>query len=425
MARRKYCGVSLEAASYGTKTALAYYLDIAGASLDTPDSPELIHPGGLSRFPTAHQAGAYIPVGNVEFIFDVSTMQHILEMCIGGAVTFTDNTTAVAPEQFGSTSGGTTLTGTASTVPIVPGTLIVEVRAGADVAGDDSFGNITAIAASGVTGTVNYTTGAITLAGLQDPENYDIDYNETDTAGFYNTVFTPSVADEQKDVTLSIGKDQFMHTFTGCVFNGLAIAVEKEWVTVTTDVIAKIDEKETIATEAAVLLKSPRPETGSAYYMPFHKVTAKMVDYGSSLAAFESTLEALTINLVNGGDGESGVTLGSRNPRRQFLGEMEASGDMTLVFDGTDELEDFWGGSTTSSAVGTQEKAVEFTFSSNTSIGDVVLLFPKVLFQQVAIQGSGRERIVQELKWVAIYDTSVSYNLQATCNCLYNWESNS
>jgi len=39
MARRKYLGVSLEAAAYGTNTALAYYLDIAGSSLDTPDSP--------------------------------------------------------------------------------------------------------------------------------------------------------------------------------------------------------------------------------------------------------------------------------------------------------------------------------------------------------------------------------------------------
>jgi len=355
----------------------------------------------------------------------VSTMQHVLEMCLGGTVTYTDNTTGVLAEELGTPAAGiTVLTSTLSKIPAVPGDLVVQTDAPADVAEDDGFGAITELNSSGVTGTINYTTGVVILAGLTPEETYEADYSEVDTSGFHNTVIVPSVADEQKDVTLSVGKDQFMHTFDGSVFDALTISIEKEFVMVSTDVISQIDSKETIATQAVVLAKMPRPEKGNEYYVPFHKVTAKMIDYGGTLAAFETTLESMTISIANGGDGESGVTLGSRNPRRQFLGEMEVSGDMSLVFDGTDELEDFWGGATGPDNAGTTEKALEVTFTANTDIGSIVLLFPKVIFQQVAIQGSGRERIIQELKWVALYDDSVTQIMQATCNCLYNWETN-
>ena len=424
MARRRFLGVSLEAAAYGTDTALAYYVDIASASLDTPDSPELIHPGGLNRFKKNHQSGMYIPTGNIEFPMEITTFGHLLEMALGGTVTYTDNTTAVLAESIG-TASGTTHTATLGTVPVIPGSVTIQTDAPADVATDDGFGTLVQANASGMAGTINYTTGAISITGAVDSTNYEADYSEVNTAGFHNMVIIPSVTDEQKDVTMSLGKDQLMHTFLGCVNNGVSIAIEKEWVMVTLDVISQKDLSETIATEATVLAKMPRPEHGGGNYIPFHKVTAKMVDYGGSLADISTRLEALTVNINNGGDGESGVTLGSRHPRRQFLGEAEISGDMTLVFDGENELDDFWGADGAPAANGTTEKAIEVTIASPDSIGSIVLSFPKALFQQVAVQGSGRERIVQELKWEAIYDDSVSYILQATVNSLKNWESHS
>ena len=429
MARRRYVGVGYESSAWGTEAAPQYFIDPASCGVDIPDSPEIIQPGGLNRHKRNHQPGMYIPGGPTETVFDISTAYHIIAHAFGGACDFTDATTEIAepsPEELFTTGvGETTGSDTMGKVPVIPGTLTIQTAAPADVASDNGFGTLTAENASGVTGTINYATGALSLIGLTAETAYEAVYFEGETDDIYTHVVTPGTDDTLHGLSLDVGKDQHQHAFTGCSISQFTITVEKEYAMLNFDVIGEVDKTETIVAESVVLAKLPRWRPyGDGYPVPFHRVTAKMVDYGGSLAAFQTSLESLSLTYSNGADGESGVTLGSRNPQRIWGGEIEITGEMALVFDGTDELQDFWGGASAPADAGTTEKALEITFSSDDTspIGSIVLSLPKCIFQNVGITASGRERIIQAVKFEALYDDTATHAIQMTANSIQNWD---
>lgn len=58
-------------------------IDIASASLDTPDDTVLNYDGGLSRTVHTHRPGPYIPDGDLEYGFDIKTIFHLLYLVFG------------------------------------------------------------------------------------------------------------------------------------------------------------------------------------------------------------------------------------------------------------------------------------------------------------------------------------------------------
>lgn len=408
-------GVAAEAA-YGDETSPIFYTDASAVSIDAPDNPHIIHPGGMTRFARDHQAGMYVPSGGLDLVVDMAEIYYFFKYLLG-TNTFTDNTTSEAAEELLTTGAEeTTGSGTADNTPIVPGTLVVEISAGEDVASDDGFGNLTEEGGSGVAGTVNYATGVITLTGLTAETQYDIDYDY----GYFEHAITNAVAQTMLSLTLHVDKQQFMHTFIGCAIGSMTLTVEKELAMMSLDISAQKDKKEDLETLATVLAKYPQ-----GYPVPFHQVTAKMVDYGGVLASISADVESLNLTINNNIDAESGVTIGSRYPARIWKGGQEITGTLKLVFDGTEEYEDFWGAATGPDDGPTQEKALQLFIDSNETIGDVTIDLYRCIFTSIKSSVSGRDRIVQEVGFSALFDTSETENIKVICNSIYNWDNDS
>lgn len=407
--RLGYLGIGKES-EFGNKVSPQFFVDIASASLDTPEAPELVHPGGLTRFERTTKPGSYVPQGNVEFPVDPNTLYYILWLALGAKET-TDNTSSEAAEEWATTGAGeTTATATLDNTPVVPGTVTIELNAGADVAEDDGFGNLTELLVSGVTGTIDYTTGSITLSGLTAETQYDADYDH----GTFEHVITYGTAAEMLYATLKLGKHEFMHTFTSCSFNSVAISIEKEWAMVSAEVVAKADEKENILTLANVTIPQ-------GFAVPFHEASLKMVDYGGSLGDVSADIEKFTLTINNGVDGQAGLAFNSRHPQRHWAGVVEITFEMSMVFDGTDELEDFWGGASAPAVGGTTKKAVQLTLSNPLSLGDQVIDLYKCIFEGVKTPISGRERIIQEITGRVLLDDAETEIIACTCDSIQNW----
>jgi hypothetical protein len=91
------------------------------------------------------------------------------ELSLAGSDTFV--TGAKSTFSFATTAGGTTKTLT-STAPITTGTWILTNATASTQAAHESGGSIVADGSSGVTGTINLGTGAVSLSGLTTSTNY-------------------------------------------------------------------------------------------------------------------------------------------------------------------------------------------------------------------------------------------------------------
>jgi len=402
----RYLGIAKEA-EYGTKLDPKFFVDTASAGLDVPDGPELIKPGGLQRFKRDHSPGMYVPSGPLEFVADPPLLWYILWLLLGTKAT-TDNTSTISDEATPSDASGI-ISATLANTPVVPGTIIIEDSGSVQEAHDDGFGNIVQDAASGIAGTIDYATGVLYATGAQTSEAYTTTYDE----GTFEHVITSSNDNEMLSATLKLGKDYFMHTFVGCAFQQMVLSVEREYAMVSLDVIGQQDEKETILSLANITIPQ-------GYPLPFHKMTAKMVDYGGTLSDVSAIVESLTLTINNNADGEGAVTLGSRFPRRIWSGEMELTAEMTLVFENTNELEDFWGGALAPSADGVTEKAVQLYLNGG-ALGTVTFDLFRCIPTNWKVSTSGRERSTQEFSLEALWDTSQNAIIKATCSSVYNY----
>lgn len=402
----RYLGIKKEV-TFGTKLAPAFFVDVASAALDVPDGPELIKPGGLTRRKRDHAPGMYVPSGPVEFVADPPLLWYILWLLLGTKDTV-DNTSTISDEATPSDGDGV-ISATLANTPVVPGTVVIEDSGSTQDAHDDGFGVIVEDGASGVSGTIDYATGVLYATGAQTSEAYTTTYDE----GTFEHTISDFNDNEMLSATLKLGKDEFMHTFVGCAFQQMTLTVEKEWVMISLDVIGQKDEKETILTLANITVPQ-------GYPLPFHKLTAKMADYGGTLSDASAIVESLTLTVNNNADGEGGVTIGSRYPRRVWSGEIEVTAEMTLSFENTNELEDFWGGATGPSDDGVTEKALQL-FLNGGALGTVTLDLFRVIPMNWKVGPSGRERSTQEFSVEALNDASQGIILQATCDSVYNY----
>lgn len=496
----RYLGINKEAV-FGTKVAPKFFVDQASSDVNPPDGAELLKPGGLTRVKRNHSPGPYVPGGTVPFVVDPPLLYYFLWLLLGTKTTV-DNTTLVSDEATPSDASGD-ISATLAKLPVIPGSVMVETSAplqeyhdngfglmlattlvadeahptGAGettlaltleeediapstfefynavptlVAVDDGFGTIVESEGSGVSGTIdyasgdvtladltasiaytadyahfaapttidgtiNYTTGVMSISGATVSHAYTTTYYEGDTAGtFEHTIIGDLTQQEMLSSTLKLGKDEFMHTFKGTAITQIVIAVEREWALATLTVVSQKDEKETVLPLASV--KVPQ-----GYPLPFHKMTIKEADYDSALTDYSAQVEGLTLTINANSDGEGGVTLGSRYPRRVWSGELMITADLTLVFDSTSELEDFWGGAAGPSDDGTTEKAYQITMDGGV-LGNIVIdLYKCIMTSPPTISPSGRDRVSQSLSVEAIYDDATLKIINAVCDSVYNY----
>jgi len=186
-----------------------------------------------------------------------------------------------------------------------------------------------------------------------------------------------------------LGKDLFEHVFSGCTIGTLTITVEGEFCTVTATINAAKDAKEAIKAKSALLLPSQYP-------LAFHEVTATIAGADSS-----AKVKSLTLTIENALAPDAGRSIGSRHPRRIPAGERAVNLSANLFFEDTAELERFWGGAAGPAATGVTEFAVELNFDAGVD-GFMVIALPKVIYNQVQQQPSGRDEITQAVGGMAL-----------------------
>jgi len=85
----RYAGYGEETV-FGTAVAAAFHTDITGATLDTPDNPNIVYGGGLGRAPRVIRQGFYSPAGNVVQGVDVDSIAYFMRWVLGGYQYSTD-----------------------------------------------------------------------------------------------------------------------------------------------------------------------------------------------------------------------------------------------------------------------------------------------------------------------------------------------
>lgn len=179
-----------------------------------------------------------------------------------------------------------------------------------------------------------------------------------------------------------LGKDVFEHVFSGCVINTLTINIDGEFCMATADIRAAKDAKANLKNLNELLLPDEYP-------LAWYEVTKKIADGDVS-----AKVKNLTLEIANNVGDDSGRVLGSRYPKLFRCGERTVTLTSNLVFDDTDELERFWGGSDGPSDTGTSEFKVELDFDAGDD-GNMNIELPRFIYTNVGQQSSGRDELVQ------------------------------
>lgn len=206
-----------------------------------------------------------------------------------------------------------------------------------------------------------------------------------------------------------LGKDNFEHVFSGCVINELQIEVEDSFVQATADISAARDAKASLQAVADLLLPDEYP-------LAFHETTAQLGGVDES-----AKVKSLTLTISNNLDTEAGRGLGSRHPHRIPAAGRDVTGEVSLWYGDTDELERFWGGTDGPAVDGTTEVPLVVSLDAGTD-GSLDINLPRTIYTTVQQQPSGRSEITQSGSLRALTDeivlddgiTSVDSELLAT-----------
>ncbi len=203
-----------------------------------------------------------------------------------------------------------------------------------------------------------------------------------------------------------IGKDKFEQVFGGCTINSLQLAIEGEFCMATADIVAAEDSKASIQDLGDLTLPS-------GYPLAFHEVTMEQSD--SDISA---DVKSLTLNIANNTDAEAGRGIGSRHPRRVIAGDPVITVEKSLFFKGSAELELLWGGSTGPATDGSEEFDVELTFDAGDD-GEMKLELPRLIYNSVDTQPSGRDELVQSTNARAFMGDAALENATAIRTPIY------
>lgn len=407
----RYLGFKKETGGYGVDPGGAdFHLDIASASLDSPGEPFITYEGGIGRMPARVIPGIYVPSGGAEFPVEVTSLAYLFYLLLGQNSTDDSTVTPVTGEAFTTLAGETTKKVTLTNPKVNMGTLVLDDIA--QVAHDDGFGKIAEDALSGVTGWIDYGAGLVYFTGLTPLTNYTMDYDY----GWFEHTLTPVTGNTMPSFVAALGKDIFEHRFLGCVLNQLDMSMEQELINLSLDIQGQIDKKAALVALDALKLNICHGERPRA----FHDAQLKIADFGSVLGDISAKVRALNLSVVNNATTEENVGLNSRFPYDGTAGALDITGTMTLQFEDTSYKEDFWGAATEPDPENVQLKAMELTIDS-ANWGKSIISLGKVLLQSVNIQPSGREKLMQEVSFKALYDCDSEEIIKAVISNLNNW----
>lgn len=180
-----------------------------------------------------------------------------------------------------------------------------------------------------------------------------------------------------KSFTTRVGKDNFEHTFLGCVLNKFEIDIEDGLGSLKTDLLSQKDKKDTLR----ITLNKVDPDL---YPLAFYNVTNKInsVDLSSVSQKWDLTYD-------NGMKAEDGQGFGSRFAYGFRRNGASIELGITVRDDATTYLEALWGSATGPTEVPTDNFPVETTFASG-SFGNMKVSLPNCYYKEAPtdIKGS-------------------------------------
>lgn len=201
-------------------------------------------------------------------------------------------------------------------------------------------------------------------------------YTKTGTAPSITHTFVPAQDPRMDSFTAFVGKDVLEHVFTGCSITNLTISGGEGFVSASVDIISGKDEKATLASTVTFT-------TGKLYGS--HTVAVKIGGTDQS-----TKVESFTLSIDTGAKHQFNV--GNRYPSKSNRGSMVVSGDLSLSFDDTNELERYWGSVSGASNI-INEFQLDFIIGAAST--DISVSLPATVYTSMGQPVSGRGRIEQ------------------------------
>jgi hypothetical protein len=403
----RYLGVAAESAFGALEANPVFYQDFASCDIGPPDGAEMETPSSLSRFPLTHQPGPYSPKGKINLpAADPNNLYYWLWMALGSRVSSATGVVAIDDESVCTVAHvPTTASITLAHVPVVPGTVKILTTGDDEQAHDNGTGLIVITDAHTITGSVDYITGEVILAGMTTLTAYDVNYSY----GLYSHTITPTTAQEMPSMSLYIGQDIKEYQVAGVVITGIDITVDQKEITVSIDTFGGKDGDDTIGS----------PVYGVTYPLSFFNMSTKAVEYGGVLADVSANIEKLTISIKTGAT--PGYALNSRFPQRAWAGKFDVDISATMIFEDYSQIEALWGGQAAPTTTPAKEWAYEFTLDGGV-YGDTVITIPRTYPNSAKPKLSGRDRISQDIKLKALYDVNTSNLCSIVSQSIYNYD---
>ncbi len=208
----------------------------------------------------------------------------------------------------------------------------------------------------------------------------------TSGTGTITHVIKPSTDPLMEAITFRLGKDKIEQYFTGCAIDKMSINIKPgEFAKCQFDIVGAQDASASLNTSYSYT-------TGTIY-------SASDVSINLGEITGHTRIEEVKLNLAFNTDGESGIVIGSRFPKRVFRGALDISGEMSLAFDDTTELRRFWGNISAGTA-GPLTTISEFPLTYVLGTNSIAL--PRTVYTNISQPVSGRDRIVQNVKFRAL-----------------------
>lgn len=194
-----------------------------------------------------------------------------------------------------------------------------------------------------------------------------------------------------------LGKDVFEQIVRACTASQLTIEVSDGYAQATLEQVGAKDEKGTL--DQQILDELPLPPNLT---FPAFRFWVGGTASGDERSA---KIRSLTLTINNNTDASQARGLGSRYPQRIIpAGQRDITVSFTTYYDSAEHVERVWGQASGPSDDGSTELPLQIKADAG-SHGSLTASLPRVVFNEVQTQPSGRSEIEQTVTAQALLDT--------------------
>lgn len=218
------------------------------------------------------------------------------------------------------------------------------------------------------------------------------------TTAFYTHTFTP--ATDLPSFTFEVGKDNFAHKFYGVMINELSLEYEDGFLVAGLSLLGAKDGKGTLQSITAADFPA------FVYTDLLSTVTKGGVDISAKI-------EGMSLSINRNLNMEDGIPVNSRFPTRKGYPQgLQVTGELTISFEDSTELEYYWG-SATGPATSLTEHDFVFDFIHTANERELSFSLPRVLVQSHSAPVEARNRIQQTISIQALTDDVTGNAIEA------------